>query len=477
MAKAININYSYLIGLLLTVILGVLILGFDDSVSLNTVLLFIFVAVLGFCISLNCVNKLDPQLKLIPIFWLLKIFITYFLLTRGWIIDLNESTNPNWGYDPQRYYSQAKELIDNSWIFLGGLNYVGILYFYGFIFFLFGHNPYAPALINCLFSLSAIVLLLRFIYSIIPEKNIYNWKLIFLLLIPELLWFDIMTSRESLVQCLIIFATVYFARLRIFKISNTLTIIYVFQIVISLLLLAFIRTSMLVPILIIYFLSIIYFNNNRNRILQILNFSILIIFVIFSYNYINDFAGLSSFDLENSVNEISKSDNNIASNGIEYGENSISQLLFPGNWFQAIIFVPFRVVLYVISPLPSIGISLIGLFNGNSGSYQNLMVIPSSIINILLFPSILALTVNSLGNKRNNIFLWVLIPFWIVFISIAGGNLIIHERYRLMCSIYFVACGILSNNYTPISILKKYKILWYSFLCFFSLFYATYKLF
>jgi hypothetical protein len=71
--------------------------------------------------------------------------------------------------------------------------------------------------------------------------------------------------------------------------------------------------------------------------------------------------------------------------------------------------------------------------------------------------------------------LLILIPFWVVFISIAGGNLIIHERYRLMCSIYFMASGIISNNYTPISLLNKYKIAWYSALCFFSVFYVIYK--
>ena len=473
--KINNIKNSYLSLVLLTVILGVLILGLNDSVSFNTVVLFILITIVGFFISLNCVKKLDSQLNLLPIFWLIKIIITYVLLTNGWINDLNENTNPNWGYDPQRYYSQAKELIDNNWIFLGGLNYLGILYFYGLIFFLFGHNPFAPALINCLFSLSAIILLLRFIYSIIPEKNTGNWKFVFLLLIPELLWFDIMTSRESFVQFLIIFAIVYFARLQVVKFSKRVRLFYVFQIIISLLILAFIRTSMLIPVLMVYILFAFYFINSKKYISQLFKFGIIIVFVILSFNYINDLAGLSSFNLENSVNEISKSDNNIANNGIEYGSNSISQLLFPANWFQAIIFVPFRIVLYIISPLPSINISLIGLINGDSFSYQNLMVIPSSIINILFFPSILALTVNSLRGKSNNVFLLILIPFWVVFISIAGGNLIIHERYRLMCSIYFMASGIISNNYTPISLLNKYKIAWYSALCFFSVFYVIYK--
>jgi hypothetical protein len=469
-----NIKSSHFVLLIFTVISGVLLLSFDITVSLNTVILFLFITVIGFFLSFKCANKLDYQLNLLPVFWLLKILITYILLTKGWIPDLNESTNPNWGYDPQRYYSQAKELIDNNWIFIGGLNYLGILYFFGLVFYLFGHNPFAPALINCLISLSAIIVLLKFIYSIIPTKNNGNRMLIFLLLIPELLWFDVMTSRESFVQFLIIFAVTIFAKLQIIEFSKWKKISYIIQIVLSLLILAFIRTSMLIPVLIIYTIFGFYFNSKK-YISQLLKYCIIIFFVIVAYNYINELAGLSSFNLENSFNEISKSDNNVANNGIEYGNNSISQLLFPSNWFQAIVFVPFRIVLYVISPLPSIGISFMGLLNGDSFSYQNLMVIPSSIVNILYFPYIVALTVYSFRNKHHNVFLWILIPFWIIFISVAGGNLIIHERYRLMCSIYFVASGIISNNYTPLAILNKYKYSWYFTLSGCSFFYFIYK--
>ena len=456
------------------IIIGVLILIFVNSVSLSTIVLFLFVTTYGYKIALKFEKNTDSHFNLLPFFWLLKLIISYILLTQGWIPDLYESTNPNWGYDPQRFYSQAKDLIDNDWIFIGGLNYVGILYYYGFIFKMFGYNPFAPALINCYFSLLAIIILIKFIRNIFPTKTKGNWQFAFLLLIPELLWFDIMTSRESFVQFLIIFATVIFAKLHIFKFSKGKKLIYIILIVLTLIVLAFIRTSMLIPVLIVYTLYTFYFNHKK-YISQFLKFTVIIFFVIFAYNYINELAGLSSFNLMNSANEISKSDNNIANNGIEYGNNSISQLLFPSNWFQAIVFVPFRVILYIISPLPSFGISLNGLISGQSGSYQNLMVIPSSLINIFYFPSIIALTIYSMRKKENKNFFLVLIPFWIILFSIAGGNLIIHERYRLMCSIFFVACGIISNNNTPLSILKKYKISWFFILLIFFIFYVIYK--
>ena len=472
--KIENIRYKSTPILFLVVIFGNILLIINGVSNIYTNILYTLLTIFGYIISIKTTETLDLNLRLLPFFWLLKILLTFFLLTKGWIPDLSESTNPNWGYDPQRYYSQAKELIENNWIFLGGLNYIGILYYYGIIFYLFGHNPFAPAFINCIFTLISVILIIKLVYSISKENTIHNWKLVFLLLIPELLWFDVMTSRESVVQFLIIIAVVYFIKLKLLNNNIFNKLKYSILIFISILFIGSIRTSMLLPVFVIYVILALYFNKSKIIYLLIGYIPLLLIIILF-YSYLNTIFGLSTFDLNNSLSEIGNSENNIANNGIEYTNNSISQLLFPSNWIQAIAFVPIRIILYIISPLPAIGISIYGLIFGDSFSYQNLMVIPSSIINIIYFPAILALTINSFKKKININYLYITIPFWILIISIAGGNLIIHERYRLMCSILLVTCGIVSHNYLPKSELNKYNSTWYIFLIIFSLFYILYK--
>jgi hypothetical protein len=473
--KIENIPYKSNTILFIVVILGNFLLFVNGVKNINTNFLFSLITIFGYIISIKATNSIDLNLRLIPFFWLIKILITFFLLIKGWIPDLSESTNPNWGYDPQRYYSQSKELIDNNWIFLGGLNYIGILYYYGIIFFIFGHNPFAPAFLNCFFSLIAIILIIKLVYSLTfnPPKN--YWKLAFLLLIPELLWFDVITSRESFIQFLIIISITLFIKLQKFNNNIINKVKYSILIFISIILIGAIRTSMLLPVFVTFIIFLIYFN--KLKIIKNLFFYLPLLFtVILLFIYLNNLFQFSSFDINSSLSEIGNSENNIANNGIEYSNNSISQLLFPSNWFQAIVFVPFRIILYIISPLPAIGISFYGLIIGDSFSYQNLLVIPSSILNILYFPSIIALTVNSYKKNININYLYFTIPFWILIISISGGNLIIHERYRLMCSIFFMTCGILSHSILSKSHIRIYNYIWFMFLFIFSILYIGYKI-
>lgn len=157
---------------------------------MSTFLPFIFVSIIGLilCERLKLSLK-DSNLKVLRYFWIIKLAVTFILLYGGWIPFLDQ--NPGWGYDPQRYYFQAQELIENNWIFLGGLNYIGILYYYGAIFFTFGHNPVIPALVNSFVTLAATLSLISYCYEINIKRQISDWTLVWALLLPEILWSDI----------------------------------------------------------------------------------------------------------------------------------------------------------------------------------------------------------------------------------------------------------------------------------------------
>jgi len=112
---------------------SVLILATIQQAAFNTVLLLGFVAVGGLLLCRRTQIRLnDPMLKVLGYFWLIKLGLTLFLIYVSWIPLLATGS----GYDPIRYYFQAQDLVDMNWsAALISLNYVGILYYYGAIYY------------------------------------------------------------------------------------------------------------------------------------------------------------------------------------------------------------------------------------------------------------------------------------------------------------------------------------------------------
>jgi len=193
--------------------IGVPFLMVTVSVALaNTLLIFMAVTGIGLWLCHRTrVDLADPKLKILGTLWLLKVIITLFLLYVGWIPQLDPSS-VNWGYDPQRYFQDANTLIEDGWNPLVGSNYQGIIFFYGAIFYLFGHNPIIPALINAFITLLGTLFLIRCVYSFVPERTAKDWTIAGLLLVPEVLWFDVMTGRDSMSAVLLIFANLSIGR-------------------------------------------------------------------------------------------------------------------------------------------------------------------------------------------------------------------------------------------------------------------------
>jgi len=161
---------------------------------------------------------------------------------------------------------------------------------------------------------------------------------------------------------------------------------------------------------------------------------------------------------------------------MEYSKNSISQILLPEGLFQSIIFMPPRMILYLLAPLPNISVSFIELIDGNWRAWQKLLTIPSSIINIFAMPYILAATIQAIRTRKENIAsLTLIIPFWLTFIAIAGGNLIIHERYRVMATLLLWACAWLGARSCSRALIKKTTYFWNGLLFSGALFYISYK--
>jgi hypothetical protein len=191
---------------------------------------------------------------------------------------------------------------------------------------------------------------------------------------------------------------------------------------------------------------------------------------------INNFLGSAAFNFADAFARIFSSNKNTAIPKDGWGERSIGYLLLPDNPLQAVLFLPFRMILYIAAPLPKIAVTFSALLSGSYSAWQNLMVIPTSILMVLLFPHVLAGTSLAWSVRRQAPGLLIIpIIFWVTFAAVTGGNLIIHERYRLMVTILFFAVSWIGYTQSNPASVKRYTVMWAVTILLMSVFYSIYK--
>lgn len=459
---------------LIFLILGTaIILLLINKAVIATVVIFYFITFYGYYLSnLASLRLGQNNFKFIPILWLFKLVLTFFLLFWSWIPGLDPNS-ANFGYDPQRYYFDSFDLIQNGWNPLVSSNYQGIIFYYGIFFYTLGHNPLIPALINSFLTLSIILFFIKFLLGQLTYKTKYDWYIIFLIVIPELIWYDVLTSRESILSFLILALTLITTLFYLKKIKRVNAAIMLF-IVLGFILL--IRTSLIIPSLI--HLSLISFilskKQNIFNLRMLILFAILIVLGLF-VPVLQAKLGGYEVDVLGALESTQSFESNVASSDLNsWSENSIGLLLMPSNNFEAIIFTPLRMILYVLAPIPNISLSLRDMYLGNWVEWQKALTLISSMLMVLGVPYLLSGFHHVVKYRKfEQVGLVLYSTFWIYFIAICGGNLIIHERYRVMISIIFFTC--VWYGYTRGKEKAKYTMLWYGLLLLLAFFYFIYK--
>jgi hypothetical protein len=445
-------------------------------------LLFGFVAVIGLLLCRNTQIRLnDPSLRILGYLWLIKLGATLFLLYAGWIPQLNSASSGTWGYDPQRYYLQAQELIDHNWsvryLEQISLNYTGILYYYGAIFYVLGRNPVVPALFNTFVTLIATLYLVKVGYEIKGRREPRDWTLAFALLLPEMLWYDVMTARETVTAALLLFGILTLGRY--FALSAPVSLSKVFVVAgPAALAIAAIRSAMLVPMAAsILVMALFVRKQNRYRILQATSLLCFALTVLLLLPAIAEDIGGYQFDVSDALRLATSGEKNIALSPIaEWSENSIGLLLIPNNALQAILFTLPRMLLYLVAPLPHISVAVDALRAGDYVSWQNLCALLASVINTLGMPYALASLFQAIRTRTADAAPLVFhIPTWIMLASIAGGNMIIQERYRVMATPLLWGCMWLGATTCSRNLLSKTAFVWFGMLFLCALGYLVYK--
>jgi hypothetical protein len=464
-------------------IVGLLLIDLNVTNTKTTAFILFFVITLtGINLCRKTALRLnDKKLDLLGSLWIIKVLLTLVLLHVGWIPQLDPAASSSWGYDPQRFYYQSWDLVLQDWDYSSlNLNYTGILYYYGFIFYLFGHNPIVSALANAFVTLIVSLFLIRLCYQFMPNRTTNDWRIAYLLIIPDILWFDVMTSRETLMSGLLIFAMLTVGSYVTGTGRTTLGRALILVSISSIAILA-IRTTMIVPVfvsvlLIILFLRQEHLLRSQRKLVSRLKFlfiALVIAFVLLGPQ-IQNLIGGYNLNLFDAVSTLTSGQEGIED--LQWSDNSIGRLLIPNTLLDHIIFLPARMVLYLIVPLPNFVISISDLIDGSWSAWQHLMGLSTSLMIVIVFPFVLASS--ALAWRLRKVYpgmLIIPIAFWMTFIAVSGGNLIIHERYRLMCTLLLFASAWIGYTRCPRKLLQTFATSWFSLLGLGMIFYIFYK--
>ena len=376
----------------------------------------------------------DANLSALEYFWLIKLLLSMILVAVVWAPEIYSAGDLILTYDPIRYFYQSLALVKNGWQFHGGINSTGILYYYGVIFFILGHNPFISALVNILVTLLVITVTIYWMYGFVQKSLGKKYKLIYLILIPDFLWFDCLTSRESIAAWLILLIVISTGELFYRNHSPVKKIILLILCILAMGLLFLVRSTMLLPIALLLIITILFLPLPKRLSLFTKAFIILAILVTLGLRPMM-LAKTGSLTLGwlGTLNTLTHVDRNVPASTAAWGDRSIGKLLTPTSIEKAALFLPVRMFVYLVAPLPNIPISDQMLKMNNYGLWQNGLSVLTGLLCIILFPLSLVSFIYSLKSRYENpLQLHIHIAFWLVWATIAGGNLIIQERYRVM---------------------------------------------
>ena len=458
----------------LTVLVGYLIF-FSSKIDglLRTLGLLITVSLAGvYLLEKQIIVLKDRRLGYLSYLFLLKLIILICIINFAWAPALKEITVSS-GFDPGRYYHQAYELMRAGFDLKSShlnfsINYSGIIFYYGVIFYLFGHNPFAPLLINCFVTLLATIMLLKVGYRIKPFMRHTDWTLGLVMFIPEIVWYDGITSREAICMsllCFLILPAVALYKQKYLLVSRWKLFACSFAAFISLLC---IRPQLVaiggIAILLLFCVLGRFQSKKKLAIL------LCIVFMLFTAFFITPklapAIGGYDFSWSEAISrrfmESEGSQKLLSKHAGDWSRNSIGKRLIPKDRLEVALFAPARVAGYIVAPFPRIihWFNYRELIQGNHRHWKGFVTACSSVVYIFLFPLALAATIDFLVLKKNRDWGILVVSWWIIHCIVSVSVLIIHMRYRIMF-LPFLCASIWIGRYSSKKLKKNMFVVFY----------------
>lgn len=419
--------------IILSTLLVFLNIGVDNTMSLASPIALILehfgVLLLCYLFTNKILKKTSHTDKhKFYLFFLVSYFISLFFLRIAWTPNLSPN-NPNWGFDPQRYYYYAFNYVKNGYATFG-LNYDGIVDFYKWIFKIFGADPLVPLYVNNLLVYITVLYLSNTLFRITGRNVKYFW---WLLLVPEVVYFNMMPSRETLCCSCICIATCSFIKYNVQK-DNRLVDILIF--VFSLLFLAYLRPPFAMALLLAVLICVLVLNKDISFFQKALILSSLL--AVF-------FVTIALYDGLNFAERIDSAvmGENTASEDFTYSANSVTLKLIPTNSVTFVIYGLIRTLLYFVPGLGLITAFFMDPYNFASSVSQEYTSLFLMISLPLLFKLI------TVTRKKKIYPISVLYITFLIFCLIVGvfNTTMVHHRYRVAYDIVYFSLVIWGINY------------------------------
>ena len=363
-----------------------------------------------------------------------KQWLTLLILFAGWLPHLDQN-DPAYGYDPQRFHFEAWELarsgFDPATIQLLSLNYGGVLYYYGAAFTLFGWSAVVPALLNCITTLLALTVVVWGVQQVRGGRIGAGAALGLILLVPDLLWFDVVASRESLLAGLVA-VIVLCVVLQIRGLAGKRALVLAAVCAIGV---AALRPPVLLPLAATAMAAGVLLRRRDSAGMRGKAAAIVVVGgalgAVAAATLVSSLLGGYELDLLKNVSAIASATSE-ASQSFEWASGSVARRLIPSAPWQVIPFALLRLVLFFVAPWPAPAISMAGIIDGRWLDWQSVFLAIASPIYWIAAPLISAAFVRSARNRIDRTELVLHFATIAVLLTVAGGNVIVQERYRVM---------------------------------------------
>lgn len=361
--------------------------------------------------------------------WTLSASVSLALVVVAWLPGLDSNSNPDWGYDAQRYWQIANE--SDDWLSLVRLtNYPGIIAYVRLSQILVPGIA-GPVLANMLLLLVAACLAVRAIGAlrILPKSRVKYVALI--MLWPDLLWFSALPGKESITASLslIAIASVIVAAMS----KRFVALGWLLAAIGALLGLVLVRPPAGVVTIAVLFGFGLYWVARDGHFIPRGATALTAVVVAVA-------AGLAAVGL--GVNQTSGvlslgDQKDVALAAAEDG--SLVEFLANSSQAVQVFSTPLRAGVAIVGPL--LPQSLMNSISAGPASYifwQGLSTALSSVLIIALLPLVVAAGWKGLRAGA----LEPTIALWTAMMVVAGGTILITDRYRLIWAPWIVICAI-----------------------------------
>ena len=355
--------------------------------------------------------------------FLIGFTISLLFLYFVWTPNLPENSK-DWGFDPQRYYYYASMFVKGTPMF-DGLNYFGIVFFYIGLFYVFGINPLVPLFINSLLVIYSVILISNHFFTTGGKAKYFAY----LLLVPEIVYFNCIPSRE--IVCMTMATIAIIKSYEAIELGIKKSYILVF---LSILLMIIIRPPMGGGAIIAISSFIAFRGKFKLKYLFVI--AILAVIVVQGLS-ISSSLDTHQSDTGSSLTEAVTdrfSGDNEEDATASYSSNSLARLLMPHNPVDFVVFGIIRSFAYLIIP-PGLVSSPSNYLNFSKPGTEGFASV--TVIFMMFFLPGVYKTIKR--NFRDNTCFKIVALAFITFFLLVGvfNTNIIHQRYRVVYDLFY----------------------------------------